>query len=283
MDAPRPRRYADYATVDGSVLESACLYLAAVLADLMRTQLTIVGGYVPPLLIPQEELPEPQRHCGTMDLDVGLSIALLDNALYETVARRLRQSGFRPDVNPDGNRTRQRWCTPADHPAVTVDFLIPSIEPGQTGGSLQNLTGDFAALRMPGLQLVERDFAMVTLSGSMPDGTRISRKLRVCGAGAFAVLKARAIQNRDEPKDAFDLHYTLEHFAGGVPAVAEALRPLMDDDDATQAIAWLDTDYESVDSIGPVRVSMFLTGGKNDVLQGEAWALVRELIRLLRK
>jgi hypothetical protein len=276
----KPRSYDDYAAVDGEILRSSCLTLASALSDLMRTELTIVGGYVPSLLVPQEELPRPQKHCGTIDIDVALSMALLDAGNYEIVEERLWGSGFRPDVNRDGNATRQKWCVPGGASRVTIDFLIPPTRGGKPGG-LQNLTGDLAAITMPGLQLVGRDWVTVRLSGRTLEGAALTREVRVCGPGAFIVLKARAIRNRDEPKDAFDIDYVLRQLAGGVPAVAKAIRALLDDNDASEAIEWLDEDYASIDSIGPMRLAQFQSGDPDDEAQADAWALVRDLLRRL--
>ena len=59
-------------------VRATCLYVATKLGDLMD-DLVVVGGLVPSLLIDQEDLPAGAiAHVGTMDLDVGLTIALLD-------------------------------------------------------------------------------------------------------------------------------------------------------------------------------------------------------------
>ena len=59
-----------------------CLHVATVLGDLLQTELTVVGGLVPSLLIPQSSLPAAaEAHCGTLDVDLGLSLALLDEQL----------------------------------------------------------------------------------------------------------------------------------------------------------------------------------------------------------
>ena len=45
-----------------------------------------VGGLVPSLLINQEELPAgANAHVGTLDLDVGLTLKLLDDGRYSTL------------------------------------------------------------------------------------------------------------------------------------------------------------------------------------------------------
>ncbi|MEZ4251258.1 MAG: hypothetical protein R3B99_23845 [Polyangiales bacterium] len=90
----------------------------------------IVGGLVPSLLIPPPEDDDP--HVGTLDLDVGLSLALFNDEQYRALSERLRGAGFAMDETEDGKRTRQRWVAEG---GVTVDFLIPPSR-GSTGGKL---------------------------------------------------------------------------------------------------------------------------------------------------
>ncbi len=44
---------------------------------------------------------------------------------------------------------------------------------------------------------------------------------------------------------------------------------------------WLEEDYATIDSIGPMRLADFQSRAADDEAQGEAWALVRELLRRL--
>jgi hypothetical protein len=50
--------------------------------------------------------------------------------------------------------TRQTWRTPEGLPEATIDFLIPMSQPGDRPGGIRHLESDFAAIIMPGLQLV---------------------------------------------------------------------------------------------------------------------------------
>jgi hypothetical protein len=73
-------------------------------------QSVIVGGLVPSLLIDQNNLPEgADSHVGTTDLDIGLTLAIFSDKRYQVITDRLQSAGFSPDVNEQGNLTRQRW------------------------------------------------------------------------------------------------------------------------------------------------------------------------------
>jgi hypothetical protein len=108
-------------------IRATCLYLATKLGDL-SDDVVVIGGLVPSLLIAQDELPAGgEAHVGTMDLDIGLTLAVLDEGRYRTLTERLRRVGFRADVNEQGNPTCQRWKI-ENVEKVTVDFLIqPSL------------------------------------------------------------------------------------------------------------------------------------------------------------
>lgn len=58
------------------------------------------------LLIDQGALPEgASAHVGTMDLDVGLKLALFDEGRYRTLTERLRDAGFAQDHTDEGRPT----------------------------------------------------------------------------------------------------------------------------------------------------------------------------------
>ena len=115
----------DYKKENVELVRQTCLYVATKLGDSLD-DLVVVGGLVPSLLIPDESLPAGEDvHIGTMDLDLGLSLAILDRKRYEDLTLRLHRSGFTPDENEEGNPTLQRWkVSTSSGLKVTVDFLI---------------------------------------------------------------------------------------------------------------------------------------------------------------
>lgn len=140
----KPTTARGYRREHSALVRATCLFFATKLGDLMD-DLVVVGGLVPSLLVEQEAGdPALDRHVGTMDLDIGLAAALLDQGRYREISDRLRRSGFAPDENESGRPTRQRWKFEA-HEKVTIDFLMPPTSPDDRGGSLRDLEPDFAA------------------------------------------------------------------------------------------------------------------------------------------
>lgn len=276
----KPTTAAGYPPDQVTRVKATCLYLATKLGDLMP-ELVVVGGLVPSLLVDQENLPENvTTHVGTMDLDLGLAFALVGEARYQEVAKRLRNAKFEPDKNDEGQTTRQRWRI--SDPPVTVDFLIePETSTEAQAGKLFDLTKDWAAIIAPGLHLAFKNNKEVTLAGQTITGETVKpgRKIRVCGGGAFVVLKALALHIRGENKDAYDLFYMLRNYGKGVSDVAAELRPLLDDASALRAMEYLRGDFEDTDSIGPRRAAEFLYDRPDADTQADAVGFVRQLLK----
>jgi hypothetical protein len=106
--ASKPNRATGYERHQVDHVRATCLYVATKLGDLVD-ETVIVGGLVPSLLVDQRLVQTVEaRHVGTMDLDVGLALAILDDQRYQALTERLRQAGFTQDENEQGQPTRQR-------------------------------------------------------------------------------------------------------------------------------------------------------------------------------
>jgi hypothetical protein len=242
--------------------------------------LVVVGGLVPSLLIPDESLPEGEDvHIGTMDLDLGLSLAILDRERYEDLTQRLLRSGFEPDENEDGNTTFQRWkVRTSSGLKVTVDFLIPPSLDTDKGGDLRHIEKDFAAVITPGLLLAFQDKKKVSLKGITLKGEKAEREIWVCGPGAFIVLKALAFHQRGENKDAYDLYFMIRNYGSGIDEVCESLSPLLKEAETKKALEILSRDFVDPDSLGPSRVAQFQYNDPNPDLQADVAGYTRELL-----
>lgn len=81
----KPSTADGYRSEQVDLVRATCLYVATKLGDLMD-DLVVVGGLVPSLLIdPEARARGTNPHVGTMDLDVGLAVALLDQGRYRTI------------------------------------------------------------------------------------------------------------------------------------------------------------------------------------------------------
>jgi len=283
----KPRRRSGYRREETLQVESTCLTVAVTLGALMD-DLCIVGGLVPSLIIDRELDGDEERdddHPGTNDLDIGISVALLDDDQYTEISHRLRQEGFEPDTNEQGNPTLQRWRW--GDLKVTVDFLLPPVEGAEVGGRVLPLEGDFGVLIAPGLELAFDEREQVTIEGHTLKGERVTRTIPVCGPAAFVVLKAFAFGDRAEPKDAFDLVYVIRRWPGGAEAIVDRLARHAEhhSDLVSAALELLVRDFGAPDLIGPLRMAEFegATGSERDEVAADAHGYVDDLLGACRR
>lgn len=273
--ANKPNSAAGYSPGLAVETRRMALHIATVLGDLSE-EVVIVGGLVPYLIIDQTRILEP--HVGTRDLDLGLSIAVLDHERYREISQRLRDRGFVPATAPNGNLQRQTWRLREER--VTIDFLIGPIPDGPPPGRLQSLEADFAAIVTPALPLAFMDTLDVLIESETLDGELARRSVRVAGPAAFVVLKAHAFRGRGEDKDAYDLVYMLLNY--GEPPVAEVaarFASLADRPEAGEALAILAEDFASENHLGPMRRAAFLDDRADVSLRQDAFAVVQEFLR----
>ena len=274
----KPSSIGGYRSFDLKAITATCLYVATRLGDYIDDTV-VVGGLVPSLLINQKSLSvDLDVHAGTMDLDLGLSLAILDVERYTDFASRIIEAGFEPDVNELGNPTNQRWVTKFK-PRVTIDFLIPPSNPRQFGGTLLHIYPGFAPVVVDCLDLAFEDRRKVRLSGLTPFGEKATRDVWICGAGAFTVLKALAFGNRGDTKDAYDLAYVWRHL--GVDIVAEFLKPRLRNKCVNSALNTIRKDFATFDCIGPRRAAEFLYGRPDDETQADVVGMAIRLLDLL--
>jgi hypothetical protein len=282
--APKPGTAGEYSREESRQVEAACLTLAGILGDLLMDDLCIVGGLVPAMICGTEIDPSAageDAHCGTTDLDVGLSVALLDDERYKEVGRRLRGRGFEPDENDDGKKTRQRWRWQGLK--VTVDFLMPPVDPAAatgTGPRLQNLEGDLAALVVRPLRLAFDERVSRELDGLNLLGDRLRRTVNFAGPAAFVAMKAFAYRLRGEAKDTYDLVFVIRNWPGGTSDVAARLIAHRQcwADIVDEALGYLSEDFESLDSAGPRDFSRFVGGDLDDDRIADAHGAVADLL-----
>lgn len=247
----KPKTRAGYLGPATQLIKQAALTLAVAVDDL-KDDLVIVGGLVPTLLI--EKPPASlDAHVGTMDLDVGLHVAVLNDERYAKISARMRSSGLNAIVE-GGKTTRQKWrFTLSESLSIDVDFLIP--------GTTEDLESDFAAIITPGLRLAFADKEKRTITDKTLKGEDASRDIYVCGPASFTVLKALAFRSRGENKDAYDLCYVLRAYgARGPEDVAEIFRKLPDAPQKAAAIEILKSDFATKNSVGIRRAVEFERG-----------------------
>jgi len=274
MVEQKPHSASEYNSETTELIVRTSLHLATVLGD-FKEDIVIVGGMVPYFLVDQKNQPYEQQHMGSLDVDIGLHVALLNEERYEEIAVRLKGAGFAPGTNDKGNLTRQSWRH-SKHSNAVVEFLMDADgEPSK----LQNLTGELAALIIPGIKLAFRDRQLIHLSGRTLDDAIADRDIYVCGPGAFLVLKALAFQSRAKGKDAYDIYYVARNYGSTVEEISGHIKPLLNEEIAHRGINFLKQNFETLDHNGPIKIAQFLGRGGEEELRADISGAIMGIVR----
>ncbi len=257
----------------------ACRELVFRLGD-FRDEIRIVGGLVPTLIIDQtSEQFQDDQHLGTLDVDIGLGISIMDENRYRDIETALRNGGFEPDISNKGNKARQRWrITDPSNINVTVDFLIPPLDGDERGWRVQNLTESFAAFVAPGLRFAFEDYMEVPFAGHTLRSGIADRTPWVCGPAAFVLMKALAWgdKGRGKDKDAYDLHYVLNHWPD--TDLIDRMNRIKPCGLKTQALDNLRKDFATIEHVGPIAVASSRGRNGDEELLADVVNAVRNLL-----
>ncbi len=186
----------------------------------------LIGGLVPRYLVDRPLDPAVREpHAGTTDVDLVLDLAMLAEVeAYRRLETNLRALGFVRGSNDTGQAQHFSWRKPLGAGVTIVVDLLCDAEPG-TGGRVVAVAGErrLSALATPGARLAIADHVPVPLTAELLDDAGVATEtIRVAGIVPFLVLKALAFEDRNEPKDAYDLIYCLTYYREGPAAVGAA-------------------------------------------------------------
>tara|TARA_R110000803_G_scaffold87618_2_gene154458 strand:- start:16570 stop:17469 length:900 start_codon:yes stop_codon:yes gene_type:complete len=190
-----------------------------------KESVCLVGGLVPRYLVPDRP-PVVPPHAGTNDVDIAVELEVLsDTNAYASLEENLRKMGFSPWTNPKGNSVLWRWKKVTDDgETILIEFLAD--HPKKRGGKVSELPteGRVAALNIPHSSIVfdMHDSKNITAELYHGDG-HATENIRYANLVAFVCLKALAMDQRAERKDAHDLVYCVEYAPGGITTAAELI------------------------------------------------------------
>jgi len=246
-----PRHQEEYSPRQTEAAHRVLIDLGQVLAQ-FKDCMVVVGGWVPDLLL--ESADEP--HIGSIDVDLALDAAKLNDGRYAEIltlllnTKRYRKGAkdFQLVVSVD----LQDGETPVE---VEVEFLAP--KEVKLKKHKPKLLEDFRVLQADACGVAFQSPVELTLRGQSVRGAQNVVKLRVASLADFVVMKAHAIGGRDKPKDTYDLCYCLEHFPGGMEALAGLWRRRTREEDVVRAMEILREKFASVDAFGPQQLVEF--------------------------
>jgi hypothetical protein len=241
------------------VQEAASLFY--LLGGIGPKHLVIVGGMVPPLLVPDAL----EAHVGSTDIDLCLSVAITEGATREYY--KSIEEMISPYFNQEGS-SGFRWRKKEDVFGVPLllDFLGPSDEwQRQTADGTRPLESQTAAenaginLRPFPIRsgtLVDRDAESRKEEGVQlvyDPGVRADINIRFAGPVGFLAAKADALNGRKDSKDGYDVSWWCLNAAGTPDRVADLVttRPSFKDEIFQETVSILNDAFRERDYPGP--------------------------------
>lgn len=244
--------YGEYDPESVSLLERAFLTVWGGLGA-WHDDLVLVGGLVPKYIcgdVPADgTLPRPV----TLDADLGISLGA--ESRYGPLQLDLQGQGFHRKTGEHGET---RFLKTVGNIEIPVDFLTER-PPDRTG--VATVDGVPASI-LPGINRALETARTQPVEGYDLHGAEQRLVVRVCEVGPFLTMKLRAFKFRQQPKDAFDILYTVLHYDRGTDAAISGFQdeiragnPAMSD-----ALACLKDSFHDERSLGPVKAAHFIFG-----------------------
>ena len=145
---------------------------------------------------------------------------------------------------------------------VIVDFLMP--RHATIAKNVTPLVANFAVQRADGADLALKFYQLVAIDGDMPDGGGNRVQIAVASIPSLLAMKGFAIAKRRKRKDAYDIYYSIRNFPGGVDALVEKTKPLLEIETARTGYLHISEKFRHAKDLGPTSVRQFVEG--SDVL-----------------
>jgi hypothetical protein len=183
----------------------------------LKATLRLVGGLVPRYLTPATP-PDIPMHAGTSDVDIVLNLEVLAAGnQYASLAQQLNARGFTRWIE-EGQAASWRWrLRVSEHIEVVVELLRDAGD--EAPGRSISVDGErVSALTIKHARIVHDWYQEKEISAEVLDGVSVDI-VRFADVPAFVILKALALDQRQERKDAADLIHVVR-YSGSIKEVA---------------------------------------------------------------
>lgn len=247
-----------------------------------RDFLVVIGGLVPRYITTPEGSSDynATTHCGTMDIDFGISLAVSNDEKYKDICEILLENGYRNRLNDRGHLQRHSFVKGKGTDALIIDFLTPKYA-GPENSLMHKMSDELSAIQTKGLGLALKNPRKVSLSGVNDDGDNVEEIINVCRPAAFIPLKALAFDGRRKDKDIYDLVFVLTHYRQGVQSVVdETTLEDISSEYFQEALECLRRHFRDITYVGPAAYANFC--GESDT-RALAFSTVQNYLRSIDK
>jgi hypothetical protein len=232
---------------------------------------------VPELVFPNK------GHIGSIDVDLALDAKKLKPMAYESIRRKLVDSGYQQSSDMPNRFFRTFKGTSFQ---VKVDLITEEFPDNAAEGTHIRIQ-ELAVWKARGVDLAFSFQQKVLVEGVLPDGGHNKVTAIVPTIAAFLCIKAITLSERKKEKDAYDIYFCIDNYPGGYKALADEFRGKLDNKLIGEGIAILREKFARLDSIGPVWAAQTAeqatvgtgTGFDLEMEQRRAYELVNALLR----
>jgi len=239
-----------------------------------RRHLVLVGGWVPPLLMPHA------GHIGSIDVDLAIDSRQIPPHLYETIGDDLRRAGYRATDLP--NRFERDVQIGSQTFTVRLDLITGEYGHPPDGSTHEVIQG------MPVWRSRRVDVALdhsveMVVAGTLADGGDNEVRVRVAVVSAFLVMKGFALDDRKKEKDAYDIYFCLANYPAGIDGLIKEFEPLMNNGLVRESLGKICGKFRTIDSIGPVWAAQVVqaAGGDYEFARRDAFERAKALLDAL--
>lgn len=186
----------------------------------------LIGGLTPRYLVAAQP-PAVPPHAGTGDVDIVIELEMLaETEAYHSLEENFKKLGFERAENHRGEKVSWRWQAKTES-GMRIILELLADDPESGGGRVKELpaAGNISALNIPHSSIVFDHHLVKEVSAELLGEEGVATEnIRHADLVSFICLKAYALDQRHERKDAHDLVYCLEYGDGGLDAAAQAFR-----------------------------------------------------------
>lgn len=242
-----------------------------------RDGIVIVGGLVPGLICRQNS----PDHIGTIDVDIALNLKIIQEVGYRSILQLLFKRRY---IQGDQPYIFYRTIQVDDQEIkVEVDFLAG--EYGGTGKNRRTQTvQDMHPRKARACDLAFQNPIQILIEGVLPEGGKDQAIVQVASIVPFLIMKAQALSGRLKEKDAYDIHYCMVNYPGGMDALIQAFHAFPDHPLIHEGLSILSEKFSAIDAMGPVGIVNFLDENDPEVraaIQRDAYERVQYLLKAL--
>lgn len=262
---PPERTSATYGPSITAASRSVLLELMTVLRA-YQDALILIGGWSPYFLLARHQRrDDPFVHVGSIDIDLAVDPARVDERNYATMLELLAGRGYRPAADRRGARLpcsveRIIPSPVTDKPyAIRVDFLTHVEERAPNARRTDVAIQDgLWARKARGCAAAFRHFTTLELSGALPDGGELTLPIRMADLVSCLTMKGIVLGERYREKDAYDIYALAAHYGEGPRAAAALLQPHLRDPLVEESMRHIRAAFATRQANGPAWVAGFL-------------------------